>query len=289
MNPETTKLLAADTQHTPHLITEVEITESGGLSLTFGDLHTLEEIQDYEERLRVQGLCEEDVARYTEHMRHPEKGGMGLWADNPLGLPAPKVGDTIYLFGRGLGSTVRGVATDEHIYYYRTAEEDVEHGRKQVQEMRDQKKKDFEDNIVKFMEDIAKLPRVFRERFQWFMRNPDWCWDFGPYELHVCKTACEIMGHVLNELGEDSELNAKNELIQKTKDLPWEEQLALLPSIEGASGNSAGMAFRLAALYFYDPELIPKAHGALCPMVGCKSYGCWASVVAQDGEEEASA
>lgn len=25
------------------------------------------------------------------------------------------------------------------------------------------------------------------------------------------------------------------------------------------------------------PDLVPRMHGALCPLVGCEAYGCWSS------------
>jgi hypothetical protein len=36
-------------------------------------------------------------------------------------------------------------------------------------------------------------------------------------------------------------------------------------------------AVALARFAMQSPELVPAAHGALCPLVGCKDYGCWAA------------
>lgn len=43
---------------------------------------------------------------------------------------------------------------------------------------------------------------------------------------------------------------------------------------EGHSGNTFGMACRLAYLYLTEPENVIKLHGALAPLVGSKEYGC---------------
>ena len=41
------------------------------------------------------------------------------------------------------------------------------------------------------------------------------------------------------------------------------------------SGNTFGFSVRLAYLMAERPDLIAMEHGALCPLVGCKDYGCY--------------
>ncbi len=52
------------------------------------------------------------------------------------------------------------------------------------------------------------------------------------------------------------------------------------------SGNTFGVACKLAHCYAAEPDLVPKMHGALCPLVGCESYGCWSTTVGQPGPTE---
>ena len=69
--------------------------------------------------------------------------------------------------------------------------------------------------------------------------------------------------------------------IKDWSQLPWEQQTAAVPDLnDGHSGNSFGAATRLAWLFLSDPDAIPREHGALCPLVGCRRYGCWATVAA---------
>jgi len=253
MNPEVVKLLQKDPQHSRNLVSEAPLyKEDGSIDLLF---------------------CQ---AEKTHAHKPLSPLRNAFTCPNPLGLPAPQKGDTLYLWDDGVGTRVRGCATDNHIYFYRMTEED---------ERTIQKKAEFKEGLVEFMGEIRKLPPSFQDRFQGFMnRNPNWGWEFGPYELHVCKTACEAIGYVLNELGQNPSTEDANEALRQLYQLSYDQQLAILPSIEGANGNRANMAFRLASIYFISPDIIPKAHGALCPLVGCEKYGCWASTQ-KNGEE----
>ena len=60
----------------------------------------------------------------------------------------------------------------------------------------------------------------------------------------------------------------------------WKEQQKLVPALaDGHSGNTFGIAVRLAWHFLVNPELVLQEHGAMCPLVGCRDYGCWASTV----------
>ncbi len=41
------------------------------------------------------------------------------------GLPAPKVGETLRTYGRGMGYIVRGIVVNGRVYRYRTAAEEL--------------------------------------------------------------------------------------------------------------------------------------------------------------------
>jgi hypothetical protein len=61
--------------------------------------------------------------------------------------------------------------------------------------------------------------------------------------------------------------------------LSCEEQKEILPDLqyEEHSGNTFGSACMLAVLYMDHPDWVWRGHGALCPLVGCGDYGCYAS------------
>ena len=61
--------------------------------------------------------------------------------------------------------------------------------------------------------------------------------------------------------------------------LEYNLQKEVIPNLgEGHSGKSFGAAMFLASMFLQRPALIAKAHGALCPLVGCDDYGCYATV-----------
>lgn len=59
-------------------------------------------------------------------------------------------------------------------------------------------------------------------------------------------------------------------------ELDYEKQIQKVPDLdEGHSGNSFGVSCRLAYWFIKEPEYVYKEHGALCPLIGCKNYGCY--------------
>jgi hypothetical protein len=55
-------------------------------------------------------------------------------------------------------------------------------------------------------------------------------------------------------------------------------QKVLFPGLSpDHSGNTFSTSCTLAKIYIDRPELIEQMHGALCPLVGCKEYGCYAA------------
>ena len=202
--------------------------------------------------------------------------GWALFVQNPNNLPLPNVGDSVRFYGHGIGSTVRGVVCGENIYYYRTEEEDAEEHRRTIENMNLTKQRDFETNKPKWDEDLAALPEPFRARIERFMsRDSDWGWKFGPYEMFCCKEATKILNTVTDK-----------DVLAGFGKLDIEKQKQLIPDLdyENHSGNTFGASVFLARVYLEDEDLVPKAHGALCPLVGCQDYGCYAAEVAKNGE-----
>ena len=65
------------------------------------------------------------------------------------------------------------------------------------------------------------------------------------------------------------------------QDLKHDEQMVKAKEagmdVHNHSGNTYGMAVTLAFIYITKPDHVAKMHGALCPLVGCKDYGCWST------------
>jgi hypothetical protein len=187
---------------------------------------------------------------------------------------APHVGDSARFYGGGIGSIVRGLdiirqGTDEVLeVFYRTPaqqrakfeEEQAERDREKEQELiaeqpaRDQRR--------------AALPLEFQDRLNIFENNnPLFRRDFEPYELMVCEQAVAMAARFPTP----GRLKAFHKA-------DWEKQKEMFPELDGGhSGNSFGASVNLAGLFLTNPDLVAKQHGAMCPLVGCKDYGCYAS------------
>ena len=115
---------------------------------------------------------------------------------------------------------------------------------------------------------MAALPKPFRDRIQGFRNwKPEtWKYNFEAYELFTCEQAVEIAKSLKSP-----------EEIQKFYKQSFEDQKKRVPVLSDEhSGNTFGTACLLAKIYLTNPDLITQAHGALCPLVGCDDYGCFA-------------
>lgn len=178
---------------------------------------------------------------------------------------ALRVGSEVRCYGRGFGYPVRGLVIDGVMVFYRT--EDQEQARHE-QWVADQKAKriaDYEARRSEYDARIAALPETFRTRLHGFAaKNPEFGPEYLPYELFVCEEAVKIARAC------DTEAE-----VQRFAGLPYPEQKARVPDLgEGHSGNTFGAACYLARLWLHEADLVPKAHGAIVPLVGCDAFGC---------------
>ena len=65
-----------------------------------------------------------------------------------------------------------------------------------------------------------------------------------------------------------------HEIISDFYKRPFEEQVKLAGISDQHSGNTFGMACRLASIYLSLPENVIRLHGSLAPLVGSGEYGC---------------
>jgi hypothetical protein len=204
-----------------------------------------------------------------------ETGGYSLTFDNgwSFWMPevgfAPEVGQTAKLYGRGTGYTVRGLVVNDRVVFYRTEAQQEELHRKEQAEREAKKRTDYDAKADDYNRRVSALPPPFTARINGFRNwKPEtWKYDYEPYELFTCEQAVEIA----NALKTPDE-------ISRFHKLEFVEQKKLVPALsDDHSGNTFGAACHLASIYLTKPDLIPSAHGALCPLVGCKDYGCVAS------------
>jgi hypothetical protein len=188
----------------------------------------------------------------------------------------PQVGDLIQFWGKGFGHSFRGVAINGKVVFYRTAEEQRTRDERNLAKYDQARREEYAKKKESFDFRIAALPEPFRDRIAGFReRNPDFGWQHESYELMVCEDAVKIA----------ITLETRDAIIAWSE-LPYEEQKTVVPITDGHSGNSFGQAVFLARWFVKEPGIIPKMHGALCPLVGCKDYGCYATVRQEGGDAE---
>lgn len=218
---------------------------------------------EFEDR-RIESI---DLGEDSGFTLHTDLGS--LYVHNPENVPvdvsaAPR---TVRFYGRGFGFSVRGVVIGERVYYYETAEEYEARRQREAEAEKARRVEEWEANYPETSRRVDALPMPFRLRMANFEAKPGWGPEFGPYELMVCEQAAKLAAKLETV-----------EAIQAYAKEPWKRQREVFPEVDkGHSGNSHGAMVSLAILYLTQPELVPKQHGALCPLVGCEDYGCYAA------------
>lgn len=177
----------------------------------------------------------------------------------------PQVGQVARYYGRGFGHPVRGVDIDGVEVYYET-ETDHRARLEREQAERDREAKAKADaNRPALDARVAALPDCFQKRIARFRRNdPNFYWNHEGYEMSACVDAVKI-----------ADACGSAEEVRKFAKLGWNEQTSRVPSIsDGHSGNTFGMACRLAHHYLADPRLVFAEHAAISPLLGCEGAGC---------------
>lgn len=112
------------------------------------------------------------------------------------------------------------------------------------------------------------LPPEFQSRIDGFRQSSSlFRKEFEPYEMFVCEQAVLFANALRTKEAVIAFYNSTSK--QQAEQIP-----GLSPD---HNGNTFGRACSLAALYLDRPDLVDKQHGALCPLVGCAKYGCYAS------------
>lgn len=180
----------------------------------------------------------------------------------------PAVGDAFVTWGQ-VGRPIRGMALNGRVLFYRTPEEQADQDAKDLAAMRAERVAKYEGQRHDYDRRVEALPMPLRQRVEGFRRRggDEWRWDFEPYELMCCEQAAAMVHRFRSATG-----------LAAFLELGHEEQRASFPEMDpGHSGNSWGAAAMLARLLLSNPEGLARQHGALCPLVGCRDYHCWAT------------
>jgi hypothetical protein len=181
----------------------------------------------------------------------------------------PRKGDKMRMYGKGFGYVIRGVDLNGVEVYYKTDAEHRAETRRELAES-DAKRKAAADADREAMDErVAALPDCFQKRIARFRRNnPDFYWKNEGYEMAACVDAVKIADTLRKQ---DDPLAALNAFY----DLPFAEQAEMVEGLdEGHSGNTFGMACKLAGHYLNNERLVFAEHAAISKLIGCKEAGC---------------
>lgn len=189
--------------------------------------------------------------------------GWSFWIKSKYGV-RPKTGDVVRMYGRGFGHPVRGIDLNGRSLYYETEAEYRARAEREIEERNAAKKAEWEGRREEMDRRLASLPLPFQMRVCRFRKNnPDFGWEYESYEMASCVDAVKIAA-ALNDASEIETFHA----------LPWEEQKKVVPGLDsGHSGNTFGMAVRLAHHFMTNPDYVWMDHAAIAPLVGCEC-GC---------------
>ncbi len=175
----------------------------------------------------------------------------------------PTTKSQIEVYG-DIGRPIQGICVDGKTAFFKgSVQLDNDH-KEWCRKREIEQRADFEKNKQELDADFDSLPDVFQKRLQILRENnPNFRWQHESYEMSCCVDAVKIA----------KTLKMVEEL-KRFQELDYKEQKKLVDFFDGHSGNSFGMVCRLAYWFLSKPENVWKEHGALCPLVGCKDYGC---------------
>jgi hypothetical protein len=179
----------------------------------------------------------------------------------------PEVGQLLEVYG-AFGQTIQGICINGKTAFFKGEVQLNNERQLWLQKEEEKERKNFKVNKNKLDAEYENLPDVFKKRIDILRQNNKlFRQKHEAYEMSCCIDAVKIA----KELKTVEEYN-------KFIALDWDKQIKRVKDLyDGHSYNSFGCACQLAYYYITDPDYIYKSHGALCPLVGCKDYGCYIS------------
>lgn len=255
----------------------------------------------YDEHI-LESAEERDGGWALEHGR-----GWYLWTANETGTDyVPKAGDKVRFYGKGMGYYVRGVSVEGHVFRYMTEDEEAAKHLREKEEREAEMRAEFEAARADMDRRFDALPEPFQKRIERRRRNnPDFRWRYESYEMFVCEEAVKFTAVAADarlsleyhkeiaDFWADEEMRKKarmeydppedfiaqffgwaSALNSEAYDYDYARQQQVLGTADGHSGNTFGMAMRLAYLYADgNYEGVDKHYGAMAPLVGSEEYG----------------
>lgn len=163
----------------------------------------------------------------------------------------PRRGDTVRLYGPGIGYEVHGVDLNGRRLWHRTQAERQERHERWVADWRRQLREQFDRDRDELDAKVAALSAPLRARIErGRSENPDFRWKCEAYELVACVDAGRIVAYLRREHGWTTDTvpeEQAREAVQAFKNLSWTEQRARIPELDDRhTGNTFGGACGLA-------------------------------------------
>lgn len=207
-------------------------------------------------------------------------GGWGIWVQSDTCHEEPRTGERIRFYGKGFGCDVRGIVISGRVYFYETEADSELRRERERQKYLESRQQKLEDSRSDRDARIEALPLGFKLRIQRFQRTlPHWRRDFEDYELFVCEEAVKIAKAVYSMSLEEKTLAVLGSAENIVRTFYESTEMQKAAGISGEhSGNTFGQACHLALRSLaLDTDAVVQSHGAFCPVVGCKDYGCFAA------------
>jgi hypothetical protein len=196
-------------------------------------------------------------------------------------------------------SRIRGISINRReLFYYDDHELDRRHAEQHAKYVAE-KMAAFEEAKETLDKAYGELPDEFKRRIDRFRAgNETFRWEHESYEMSVCQDAVKMALAYWETFEVPAPRNSEpitheeaeqrvRDWFKRFNDLNFEMQNYVVKTLtgnelyDGHSGNSWGMAQRLAYWYLMKPEYVVEEHGAMTALTGCEDYGC-----THEGEEE---
>jgi hypothetical protein len=228
---------------------------------------TKEALKELATDIQYRELTLTEVSEHTDSWTLGTDWGM-LDVDKGDVTFKPEVGMHVRFYGKGMGYTVRGVVIPQPeqniIFHYRTEKEAEADHQQWIKEENDKKIELYKKNEKTYEAVYASLPECFQKRIDRFRANNlDFNHEYLEYELFCCTESLKIAKKLKTV-----------EQIDNWRQMAWDAQRKIVDISPDHSGNTFGASVLLAKYYLTDVDNVVKQHGALCPLVGCKDYGC---------------
>lgn len=210
-----------------------------------------------------------------------EEGTFLEWSGGGVGLQLPEdhglgSGDRVRLYSGG--TRCRGLDVWDgdgwEPVLFLTEADIARQGAEWKADLEEKRALEFAERYDDLQRRIGELPTYFRRRIERFrLNNPRFLIEYGEYEMSACEEAVGMVEWARQKASTNG--RPASDWLSELRKASYEEQQEMYDFVhDGHSGNTWGMALRLATWTLKDPRWVEVEHGTMVPLVGCEDYGC---------------